>query len=326
MPIQRLFQYAGIAKQTAKGSAASSPTYGLPTRGGGLLQVELEQERDPLTWKDTYRAAYEVDRRGVNPAVELQTRAYLSSIGLLLYGALGAVTTTGTSPDYTHTFTAAATLPYLTAWTLLGSERAKVVDCKVDRLALSWTGRELLSLDVTLLGCTPSFGEPSWTPTTDEQTAERFRPVGGTLKLDAASGTPAAAKVSAGSVELRNNVSRVPLSDSVLAADVFENGLEVEVSLTVVPDDLAEWRKAVTGSASGTSASSAPVYGSVELTFQIASNKSLKLTLPRVAFAPSFPEGDPGGGPVELEMSGSALRTASAGPITAELKNQVASY
>jgi hypothetical protein len=325
MPIQRMFQYAGLARQTAKGSAAASPTFGLPTRGGGLLVVEVEQDPDPLTWRDTYRTPYEADRKAVRPGMSLATRAYLRALGLLLYGALGQISSSGTT-DYTHTITQASSLPYLTAWTLLGTERAKVVDCKVDELAISWDGRGLLDVDVTLLGLTSSFGESAFTAATDESTGERLSPVGSTLKVDVGSATPVVAPVRAGEFRIRNNLTRLELASSVLPADVVEGASEVTCNLTLVPDDLGDWREFLTGTASGTSATAAPIYGSVDLLFQIAANKSLQIVIPRCAFTVSFPEGDTGGGPVELSLEGTALRQASAGAVTATLKNQVASY
>lgn len=325
MPVQKIFQYAGLARQTAKGSAAASPTYGFPTLGGGLLAYELQQDLDPLTWRDTYRTPYEAMRLAHNPAVALRTRCYLRGVGLLLYGALGSISTTGTT-DYTHTITAAASLPYLTAWTQLGTERVKIADCKVDELVLSFDGRAPLEVEATLRGITPTFGESAFTPTTDETTGERLGPVGGTLKVDAGSGTPVVAKVAAGRIRFANGIQPVQLADSTLASDVFEGGLEVECEVRLVPDDFAEWRKVMTGSGSGTSISPAPVYGSLDFLFQISATKSLQIVMSRAEFQADFPEGDPGGGAVELTLRGRGLRTASAGPVTVTLKNQVASY
>ncbi|HXF72682.1 MAG TPA: phage tail tube protein [Actinomycetota bacterium] len=327
MPVQKRIQFLGVAKQSAKGTPAASPTYGLGTLGGSVLVLGIDQEPDQITYQQDKRISPDENRLAINPGAAIRTRAFLRSIGLLLYGALGSLATSGVGPDYTHTITPALTLPYLTLWTQLGSaERAKVTDGKVDTLRISWSERSPLEVEATFVGASAALGEGAWTAANDETGTEKFIPPGGTFKLDAASGTPLEAKISGGEITINNNLIGIPLSKSQYPDDVYEGEQVLEVSLTLLPDDLAEWRKAVTGSGSGTSPSNTPVFGSFDLLFSLAANKQLQLVASKVAFFPEFPEGDPAGGPVELTVPGRVKLPSAGNAFTATLKNQTASY
>lgn len=326
MGVQKRIAFAGFAKQTGKGAPAASPVYGLGTLGGSILLLPVDQEPDQITYSGDQRISPDENRLAINPGIGLRTRAYPRSIGLFLFGALGAIATTGVT-DYTHTITPAASLPYLTGWTKLGlSERAKVSDLKVDSLALSWSERSPLEVEATFAGITAALGEGAWTPTNDESGQSKFVPPGGSFKVDAASGTPVEAKITGGRVSIANNLIGIPLSKSLYPDDVYEGEQVLETTLTLMPDDFAEWRKAVTGTAGGLTPSNVPIFGSFEVVFTISATVELKLAATKVAFLPDFPEADAAGGPVEIELPGRIKQPAAGNAFTATLKNQTASY
>lgn len=322
MPLQKRIAFAAISKQTAKGAPNATPTFGLGLRGGGIIDAGLEQENDGITFAS--RVSGDSNRNGVNPAASLSTRLWPRSSGLLLYGALGGIVTTGAGP-YTHTITPGATLPYLTYFGQLDTEYHEVDDCKINTLEITWDGRAPVECQATLMGCGASFYRASWTPTNDENGQTRFIPPGGTFKLDTDSATPVTAPVTGGRITINNNLVPVPLSASVTPDDVFEAEAMLEIELRVIPPATTFWRTIVTGADAGTTATGSVVYGSAEINYIIDASNDLKLTAPRVAWQAEYPDVDPAGGPVELTLTGRIHKPAGAA-FTAVLKNAVVSY
>ncbi len=326
MPVQTRVAFFGLSKQTAKGAGASSPaTFGLGTLGGSLLVIDVDQTPDEITYSADRRVSPDENRMGINPGASLKTRAYPRSIGLLLYGALGAIASTPGAPNL-HVITPGLTLPYLTIFTKLGANYAKVIDNKVDELKISWDERAPLEVEATFMGGMASLNQSAWTQTNDESAQAKFVPPGGTFKLHGSSGTPATAKITGGEITISNNSQVIPLSASQTPDDVFEGEQEFPVSLKLMPDDLTEWSRAITGADAGTSVASSPVYGSFEVKFVIDASNDLMLAASRVAYSPEYPEADPGGGPAELVMEGRAKQPAAGEAFTATLHNAIAAY
>lgn len=322
MPLQKRIAFAGISKQTAKGAAAATPTYGLGIRGGSTLRVELEQENDGITFAS--RVSADDNRLSVVAGGAIQTRLWPRSSGLLLYGALGAISDSGAGP-YTHTITPGATLPYLTLFSQLDTEYHKVADCKVNQLTISWSERAPVEVEFDMMGITATLYTSSWTPTNDENGQNRFIPPGGVFQVDASSGTPATAAIAGGRVTINNNLVPIPLSASVLPDDIFEAEASLEVELRLIPSDTTEWRKLLTGSAVGTTPTGTTIYGSFKNKFTIDASNDLEIGGTRVAFLADYPEADPAGGPAEITLTGRIKKPAGAA-LTATLVNSVASY
>jgi hypothetical protein len=322
MPLQKRIAFVGLAKQTAKGAAAANPTYGLGVRGGSTLRVEIDQENDGITFAS--RVSSDDNRNGIVAGAAIQTRLWPRSSGLLLYGALGGISTTGAGP-YTHTITPAASLPYLTTFAQLDTEYHKVADCKVNSLTIAWSERSPVEVEYDLMGITATLYTSSWTATNDENGQVRFIPPGGTFQVDAVSGTPATAKVVGGRITINNNLVPIPLSASVLPDDIFEAEAALEVELRLMPDNTTEWRKLLTGAGGGTTPTGSVVYGSFSEKFTIDASNDLTLVGTRVAFLADYPEADPAGGPAELTLTGRIKKPAGAA-LTATLINAVATY
>lgn len=321
--VQTAIADVGIAKQTAKGSAASEPTYQFGVKGGQVAQVEVTQDVEDLT--SGKRVAGHANRTMAVPGAQWTTRAWIDQVGLLLYAALGGYGVTGAGP-YTHTFTLAESLPYLTVWGTLNGNHHRLDDSKLDELELSWTGNEPVEVGATFIGLdlTPGVSDP--TPGDDVTCDTYLTPVGGTFKVDVDGATPAAAPITAGSVSIANGISAEPISGTITPDDVEEARADLNVSLTLKAANLNVWREAVFGSAAGTDISETVVYGSFELAFSQGSN-SLTLTGERVPFLCSIPDVSPSGGPGEITLEGMLLGCGSSDePIEAVLVNSVADY
>jgi hypothetical protein len=329
MPMQSQALIAGVAKQSAQGTIATNPTYAHGLSGGAPVSADPNQS--PLDVTAGKRVQTNMFRESVVNGATIQSPAYIQSLGMYLLGALGTDTVSGTSPK-THTYST-GDLPYLSIFAkgvdaTAGQTIQAVRDCKVDELSLKWDNSKPLELSVKLNGTV--FSYPStFTATTDDTGSESFLvPVGGTFQVDTISGTPVSARVVSGELTVKNNVSPIDPSASIEAIDVWEGVQEHMVKLTIVPDSLTEFRKTLTGSASGTAASSSVPVGSINLVFKENNGtNTLTVTAAKVAFLTSLPEADPKGGAIQIELAGVAVMpSGGTAPVVYALTNSVASY
>lgn len=321
MAIQSALAQVGIAKQTDKGTAASNPTFAHGVTNGTVLTIEVAQELEEHTSGN--RIADRVNRTGVMPGMDFSCRAHSKSLGLYLYGALGAKSVTGSGP-YTHVFTTADDLPYLTAFGKMGSNIYAVQDLKVDELTLSFEETQPVEIAISGMGTIADY-TGSFSAGTDDTSASYFYAASGTFKLDVDSDTPETAKIRSGEISIANALESIMLSGSISPSDVFPGRQEIECSFEIVPDDLAAWQTIVTGSSNGSTASATPVYGSFEIEFTNGSDV-LTLTATKVAFVTDFPDADPAGGAVTLSLEGLVVKPASGSALSVELVNGQATY
>ena len=311
----------GIAKQTALGSLATNPYFSIGLAGGGMI-VDANQEADALT--SAYLNPAGAFRDKVETGFNIETRAWLKSIGLFLYGVLGGLNTTGSGP-YTHTFTLSTALPYLSMFETKGDASLHAIkDCKVSELEFSWEENAPVAVKASGPGGAWSVAA-TYTPTVNEaDTVDYFRPVGGTFKFDADSGTAVVEPMLGGTITIKRDVEAWFYSGAITAGDNEERACEVEVALTLTPADIGLWKTLITGASGGTSIAATPTYGSFEVTF-VNGTASLKLAADRVAFLCDFTEADPAGGSAKVEVSGLAYRNTTT-PITVTLINSQATY
>lgn len=325
MPIQNITAISGIAKQSAKGTLAANPTFAHGLTGGTPISVEPSHSALEVTTGK--RAASNVIRENVVNGASIEAPAYMKALGLYLLGAIGTDTVTGSGP-YVHTY-ATGDLPHLSVFAKgIDTTVQAVRDCKVDELSLKWEGSTPVELSAKFAGTV--FSYPSgFTAGTDESGSESFLvPVGGSFQVDVIGSTLASARVVGGELTIKNNVSPVEPSASIEADDVFEGIQEHELKLTIIPDNLADFRKVITGSASGSAVSATAPTGSVSLTFKENNGTgSLTVTGSKVAFMTAFPDADPKGGAVEIELAGIAVMPAGGtSPLVYALTNSQASY
>lgn len=321
MPVQAALATVGIAKQTAKGTIATNPTFGHGVTGGQMVSMQIDQALEERT--SSARFAPNANRTGATPGFSFGTRLFSASAGLYLFGASGTKTVTGTSP-YTHTITLGDDLPYLTIFGKLESTIWAVQDAKISDVELSWSENDPLEMQVSGMGTAIAWA-PTFAATTDESRLAYMLPVGGTFQLSTTSATPAAARITAGSIKISNKLDAIFKSGTITPDDLWTGQQEVSVSLTVIPDDTLLWRSIVTGTTSGTSVNTTPPFGSFSVSFANGSD-TLTVAATRVAFMTDFPEAKPSGGAIELQLEGLVTLPSSGSPLTVTLVNTTASY
>lgn len=324
----------GVAKQSAKGTAATTPTFVHGLTGGQVFKLDRTVESDDVSCG--VRAGTDSHVESVVPGADFDTYGYADVLPLYYYGAMGSVASaaasgSGMSGYYQHTVTLGDVLPYLTVWGRIGGEYTSVAGCKVDQIEMEFEGNSPLEFGVTMLGIAATLGLAGFPGSADPSCFDGyFIPTGGTFKIDTATGTPAAAPVTKGSLTLANNCTADPLAGQVTPGDVEEGKLTSSGSVTVKPEDMTLYRKMVTGSSAGTAPTGAMVTGSFEWNFTHSKDSkcTLKIAATNVPFTADFPDVDPSGGAAEIEFSfdNIGIASASGSPVTVTVVNQIESY
>jgi hypothetical protein len=309
-------------KQTAFGTLAANRKYGFGVRSGSILDAGVDQAFEELTTANRFPpSAY---RSGALWTVDAVSRAWPRSVAMLLENALGGRVTTGGADPFLHTITPADVPGYLTAATRLDTEYHKIRDCRVDVLSFSWNQAEPVEMGVRLMGTVGSPYTSSGDPSTDDSDQQSFFPAGGVFAMDSDSITPVTADITGGTITIANHLEPVRVSRSLEPIDVWPGLHEITVTLRLIPTNTTLWRSVVTGTDAGTALGNAPVYGSFHTLFTItAGTRDLDLAATRIAFMGDYPEPDPAGGPVEIELTGTVVKPAAAA-FTALVHNQEA--
>ena len=329
MTVQKGSIRLGLKKQASAGTAETAPAYTFGVESGGL-STAITQEPDDLT--SGARSSSTVYRSDVNNGADFTIRANLASIGCLLYGALGAVNTTGAGP-YTHVFTLANSLPIYTLFQNIvdgaGADIPTLSDAKVDELTLSWEGNGPVKVTAKMVGRILGFAS-SFTASVADETGltTNFGVAGGTFKLDVDSTTPVTADLKGGTVTIKNGLTADFYSGALSAGSVSEGWHTVECAFTTVPADIDTWRTIVTGTSSGSGVAASPVYGSFEVVFKSTNAAhSLKLEAANVAFMCDLPVAEAGAGAAEVELAGNVLYSSgNSANVKATLINATATY
>ena len=328
MPLDSKLGLFGIAKQSLKGTAATTALYGHGLSSGGItLSRAVAAQKLSSGVRVSGNAILTSQSPGANP----QLPSYSAALGLYLLAVMGTDTVTGASPPYIHTYSHGS-LAWYTLWQSLGgSEYLSIYDAKCKELKLSWTGNEPLMVDATFQGMNIAPKQATWTPTTSlDQSNTFFNAVTGTFSFDAM-GNAVAATVLSGDITITNTIDEQVASGSTLPAVEQEGEAEMAITLVVVPDDLTEWQQAVTGVAAraGTTVSQIPIYGKLSLAFAEAMGgvDTLTFTAARVYWDAAYPAPDTAGAAVQLSWAGIPLAaTAASTPLVPVLTNTVASY
>jgi tail tube protein len=309
-------------KQTSFGTLAANRKYGFGVRSGSILNAGLDQQYEELTTANRFPpSAY---RSGFLWTVDCVSRAWGRSVVMLLENALGGRVTTGAADPFTHTITPADVPGYLTAATRLDTEYHKIRDCRVDELSFSWNQAEPVEMGLRMMGTVGSPYTTSGDPTTDDSDQQSFYPAGGVFQIDSDSITPVTADITGGSITIANHLEPVRVSRQLEPIDVWPGFHEITVTLRLIPTNTTLWRSVVTGADAGTAVSNAPVYGSFHTLFTVtAGTRDLDMTATRIGWTGDYPDPDPAGGPVEIELTGTVVKPAAAA-FTAVVHNQEA--
>ena len=324
----------GVAKQSAKGTAASTPSFVHGITGGKVYNPDRSTASADVACG--VRAGTDSYVESIVPGADFETYGYADALPLYFYAAMGAIASaanagSGMSGYYDHTITLGDVLPYLTIWGRTGGEYTCVEGCKLDQLEMEFEGNAPVEFGITALGLDDTVnleGMPgSVTPSCFDG---YFVPTGGTFKINTGGATPTAAPVTGGSLTLGNNCTAHQFAGQVKPGDVEEGKLTSSGNVKVKPADMAEFYKMLTGAADGTTSTGAMVYGSFEWTFKHSKDAkmSMKVAASNVPFTAEWPDVDPNGGAAEIEFSFDdiGVAAASGSPVTVTITNDTASY
>lgn len=320
----------GAAKQTDKATPASAPAFVHGLTGGQTFKLDRSVENANVSCG--VRAGTDSYVSSITPGLDFETYGYSDVLPLYFYGVLGNIVSTATEGNlHKHVVTLGNILPYLTFWGRVGDEYTRTDGCKIDEIEMEFEGNAPLNFGITVIGMGAELGLSAFPANLDPSCFDGyFVPTGGTFKVDTAGASPAVAPVKGGSLTLSNSCKADPLAGEVTPGDVEEGKLVSSGKVTVKPDDMALYRKMVTGSPTGTKPTGGMVYGSFEWNFTHSKNPKHTLTIAasRVPFTADFPEVDPEGGAAEMEFSFDDIGVEARGgsPVTVTIVNETASY
>ncbi|MBA2439584.1 MAG: hypothetical protein H0V50_02790 [Thermoleophilaceae bacterium] len=327
----------------------------MTTRNAGEIALAIQASRGTAATVSTQRAYTMAGRLAsdfeISPSPELRTtrmggRPWAGAtpglgdvtvavrpkmIGLLLYAALGAKSVSGAGDPYTHVFTPATTVPWLTAWSHFGEILdERFVNVRVGRLTISSSARGIVTASVTLLAGSPAYRTARETTVIAEEADTLFHRHGASaLLLEGVAFT----SISAWTLTIDTGVA---LEQSLAGPLPRMNGLmTISLEITHRISDAALWKRAIYGSASPANLAApqalplalggSPV--GAEFTLTASASRSLKIALPQLALSPSEGmAGVPAFGPVIVSTRLLAYLPASGAGITATVKNAQASY
>lgn len=325
MPLNKRLLQVGLAKQSAKGTAATQPVIIFGVESGAAGDVPLTEPNVSVTAASRMAAA--AVREQIVPGAGFTTLGFSRSIAQILFGVLGTDADTGSADPWTHTITGPTS--DVAWWTFFGrtnTEYLSVADCKIDSFKIDFDAA-LIKVTVVIKGCTLTLGISTWTPTftDDEVTPGALYSTGqaaSTFTLDGVN-----MRVTKGSIEIVNGLAPIIPAYKITPDDFGVGEQSGKVQFTIVPDDLQWFKKSITGSGTGTTVANVPYYApwSVKFVENVTSaTHDLTIAGARSNLMVKFPPGDPKGGAMEVVVDGSILDPRSGAAITATLRNGLA--
>lgn len=229
----------GFAKQTAKGVAATTPAFKTKFTGGNIKpQSTVARLQETAATRDQGPAYKSAEIVQGNPSCYLRP----DDIQNLLYYVLGSNVDAGAGP-YTHTATpSAGDIPYVTVFKMLaaasgiGGILEKFTDVKVDSLKISAQNGQPGTVDLTLLGLTPS-----WLPTNDVVAVTQTFPF--TFdQLTVSKGGVLITTCQQFDITIANNLVTMQGNNGITPYDIFPGELQASGSATILYEDWQNYR------------------------------------------------------------------------------------
>jgi hypothetical protein len=334
MAINPSIGLVGVAVQEGRDTPASTPTFLHGLTGGTPFGASRSIANTPVACGNRGPSDARVDSIEINPSV--QTLCFPDVIGLYLYAALGEVTsaadTVAGEGYYKHVFKMGSALPYLTVWSQVGVDNFTRSDgCKVSQLQFSATGNEHLAAQVDMMGIDAQVGIDAIPGSLDPSCYEgKYTTTDCTFKLDTASETPADALVADATFTISNGVSGLTSLGRVTPRDIADGNLSAGVSVTTIPDDITQYQKMMTGSASSTQITGKVVLGSVYAKFKSSDDEKMTLEFQydHVPFTADYVSVEPEGaeGTIQFTSDAAIIAAADESPVTITLVNKTPSY
>jgi hypothetical protein len=242
----------------------------------------------------------------------------LAPLGVWLKALLGAPTTTGSGPDYTHTFTSGAeTLPSLTLEKKLKDGAfLQYPGIMANQLTVSLERGGNPRFTFGLLGTKENKLTSSSAGTPTKLTSPKFQNFQGTLQADRGSGFQPFALVTSFDLTWNNGLEQIPeVGDGGIIQNIDPGAPSLSGSFNVRFTDFTNYDAAANNDALA-----------IELKWQIAANRYLTLTMHRVRLPkPKHQISGPGGIEVSYDWRGE-YDSGQDASLTAELSNDQSDY
>lgn len=254
-------------------------------------------------------------------------------IGLLLYAALGAKSVSGASDPYTHTFTVAASLPWLTVWRHFAEiSDVRYMDARLSKLVISSRAAGVVTATASVVAASAAFRTAKEVTVAVESVDHlEHRHGASALLVEGVSFS----SIDDWTLTIDTGVS---LEHSLAGPMPRLNGLaKISLQIAHVVTDAALWNRMIFGAASPANLAApgvvpltlggSPVGAQFKLTEQSSPERSLQIALPQLALGPM--EGytpHPAAGPLHVYSTFHAYAPSAGSAMTATLKNSQASY
>lgn len=311
-----------MAKQTAKGAAATVPTVKFRTAGSPSIMPIKDRAR--LNTTDSGRDGGDSYTSQMRVEGSIPLYMYPDALGLIFGSALGTVVETGTTPNYTHTITPSNDMLWLTIWRMVGGVIfEKYTDCKITSIGIESTAGSPPIMTVGVIGITSTF----------EAADTALAPVASFpyLHMDACDKIKfdtldySIGQVSLG---LENGASGFQ-ADCYTFDDIDPGNREVTLSALLRfngPTTFPKYREYYYGTDAGTAMSPAVGTHAFEITYYSSATLSCQILLPQVRFAAVPVNADPGGDPIEVDLSTIVEKPAAAPIMTVVVKDAKATF
>jgi Phage tail tube protein len=328
----------GVALQSAQGVVVAAPQHRVPLVGGAVMGRKDTADVAETTAARVISDSFVTQVRGDGaPAFWVRDNA----IGLFLYAAMGTKAVAGAGDPFTHTFTLASLLPYLTMWQRVGPVAAggryeKFVDCKVTQLVLASAAGGRLDCTATIVGITPRFRLAADVAVAMESGPGYVHGHGvGALKVEGA----ALSTIEDITVTI-NNGGGLQQGDSITGYAIAEGLLDISIATTELVEDFALYNRFMYGTAApadlavpvatileGGGAPAGIDFKWTRIGAAPGPERSLEILAPRVQIQPAPAEPNTSGDPLKRNVTYKAVQPAGGvSAISAILKNGLASY
>lgn len=322
-PVSGNFYTLAIGKQSAKGSAQTTPTYKLKVTGG-----DISPSRQEFELAETDASRQQGSTVIVGAHVEGNPEFYVrpDDFGLLAYGLLGTNADGGTASNYVHVASMlnSGALPYFTIYKAVGSTVLvdRYVDVRLSGMKVKGQAGQPLSVELDVMGLTADFGQtdPVLAPVSQDPLVYP--------NVTVTKGGSAPGTVEAFELDITNNPLLIEADTGITPYDIVPGKLQVSGTMTVLFENDADYRAFHTGSTSGTTMTTTLYRQQLILNASVNANLGVQFLLNNVAYTAYPVAPDPSGAPIKVAIGFRSQRDATTLPNYVQIttRNGVASY
>jgi hypothetical protein len=343
MPGQGVSSRKGLfvwGKQTAFGTPLSRTTGAKQASNivsGGLKPV---RDRSDLSLTSASQARRGQFIQRVRAEGTVTVLATADQVAFWLYSAMGAISTSGAGPNYTHTLTMADNLPFgSTVWSLVADDWWEFSDVVVQTLTIRGESGENIVLEMALLGMgiPRHLGTNAPSPYTVAPDDPRFKYLDSVVKMEADSDTPTVMD-NVENVEFVIDRSTELRYGSHINPRQFIPSRDVDFSAGITYEPGMQGWDFLSGSQLGSVAATGDasqnlIKGSFDVTFgkhpsSYAGSMRIYSNGQNWEYMTERPDADPAANPIEMDLAGPVISPDGgvSTEVTAVVVNQTATY